>query len=79
MGPPASHYFLTLKLLNLPNSFEDSRVQFPSSYWLVNFSNLHRRIWKSGKPPLAAFQKSFVKIREMYQPVGRKRLKFTTE
>jgi hypothetical protein len=44
-----------------------------------NLSNLHRTLLKNGRQPLAAFQKSFVKIREMYKPIRRKRLKFKTE
>jgi hypothetical protein len=34
---------------------------------------------KSGLEPLAAFQKGFVKIREMFQPIGRKGSKFKRE
>jgi hypothetical protein len=52
--------------LNLQNSFEDRRVQFLLSYWLMNSSDLHRTLLKNGRQRLADFQKSFVKIREMY-------------
>jgi hypothetical protein len=41
--------------------------------------DLHRTLLKSGGQLLAAFQKIFAKIWEMYQPIGRKRLKFKTE
>ncbi len=57
----------------------DIRVQFPSSYWLINFSNFYGTLFKSGSQPLAAFQKSSVKIQEIYQPTVRKRLKFKIE
>jgi hypothetical protein len=35
------------------------------------FSDLHRTQLKSGLKPLASFQKGFVKIREIFQPIGR--------
>jgi hypothetical protein len=55
---------------------EDRRVLLPSSYWLIHFSDFHKIVLKSGRQLLAAFQKSFAKIREMYQPIGRKGFKF---
>ncbi len=39
-------------------------------------SDLHRTFLESGLKPLAAFQKGFVKIWEMFQPIGRKGSKF---
>jgi hypothetical protein len=33
-------------LLNLPNLSGDSRMQFPSSYWLIHFSDLHGTLFK---------------------------------
>jgi hypothetical protein len=65
--------------LNLQNSFEDSKEQFPFSYWLIYFSDLHRTLLKSGSQLLAAFQKSLVEIWEMYKPIGRKELNFKRE
>jgi hypothetical protein len=41
--------------------------------------DLHRTLLKNGKQLLAAFQKSFAKIREKYEPIGRESLKFKTE
>ncbi len=65
--------------MNLQNSFEDRRVLLPSSYWLIKFSNLHRTLLMGGRQLLVAFQNSFVKIREVYEPIGRQRFKFTAE
>jgi hypothetical protein len=73
-GLPAIHNFFLLCItpkLNLHISFEDIRVKFPSSYWLIYLSDLHRTPSKSGKQPLATFPKNFVMIWEMYQPIGR--------
>jgi hypothetical protein len=55
-----------------PKPFEDRNVQFPSSYMLIDFSDLHRTLLKCGRKQLAAFQKSFMKIREMWRPLGTK-------
>jgi hypothetical protein len=55
------------------------RVLLPSFYWLIHFSDLHRTLLKNVRQLLAAFQKGFVKIREMYQPIGRQGLKFKKE
>jgi hypothetical protein len=57
----------------LPNCFEDSRMQFPYSHYLsiLEFAQTFK---KSGRQLLAAFQESFVEIREMGQPIGRKQL-----
>jgi hypothetical protein len=46
---------------------------------MIHFSDLHITVLKSGRKLLATFQKSFAKIREMYQPIGRKGLKFIRE
>jgi hypothetical protein len=46
--------------LNLPNPFEDSRVQIPSYYWLIHFSDLRKTLLKIVRHPVAAFQKSVV-------------------
>jgi hypothetical protein len=40
---------------------------------------LHGTLLKSDRQLLGSFQKSFVKIWEMYQPIGRKGLKFKRE
>jgi hypothetical protein len=39
---------------------------------MKHFSDLHITLLKSGRKLLAAFQKSFAKNWEMYQPIGRK-------
>jgi hypothetical protein len=67
---------LTPKSFYLQNSFEDRRVRFASSYCLILFSDLHRTPLKSGLKPFASFQKGFVKIKEIFQLIGRERLKF---
>jgi hypothetical protein len=59
--------------------FEDRRVLLPSSYWLTNFKNLHKTLLKGGRQLLVAFQNGLVKIREVYESIGIKRFKFTTE
>jgi hypothetical protein len=43
------------------------------------FSDLHRTLFKSSLKPLASFQKGFIKIPELFQPKGRKGLKFKRE
>jgi hypothetical protein len=43
------------------------------------FWDLHRTLLKSGLEPLASFQEDFVKMWEMFQPIGRKILKFKRE
>jgi hypothetical protein len=43
------------------------------------FSDLHRTLLKSGLKPLISFKKGFVKIWEMFQPIGREVLKFKRE
>jgi hypothetical protein len=77
-GLPAIQYFvnspfniflsekvrLKPKPLNLLNSFEDSKVQLTSSYWLIHFSGLHRALLKSRRLLHAAFKESSVKIWE---------------
>jgi hypothetical protein len=40
---------------------------------------LHITLLKSGRQLLAAFEKRFAKIEEIYKPTGRKRLKFIRE
>jgi hypothetical protein len=40
------------------------------------FLGFHITLLKSSRQLLAAFQKGLAKIREMYQPIGRKELKF---
>jgi hypothetical protein len=37
------------------------------------YSDLHRALLKSELQPFAVFKKYFLKIREMSQPIGRKR------
>jgi hypothetical protein len=54
-------------------------VGFPSSYWLMLFSDLHRTLLKSDLKLLASFQKGFLKIRKMFQPIGREGLQFKRE
>jgi hypothetical protein len=44
-----------------------------------NISDLHRTFLKSDRQQLAAFQKSFVKIQQMKQPIGRRGLKLKRE
>jgi hypothetical protein len=43
---------------------------------LVGFA---QNSFKNSRRLLVAFQKSFATIREKYEPIGRKRLKFKTE
>jgi hypothetical protein len=47
-------------LFNLKNTFEDRRVQFPSFYWFMYFSDLHITLLKSDRQLLGTFPKSFV-------------------
>jgi hypothetical protein len=46
---------------------------------LINFSDLHRTPLKSSRQKLRALQNSFAKIQGMWQPIGRKGLKFKRE
>jgi hypothetical protein len=43
------------------------------------FWDLHRTLLKSNRQLLAAVQKSFVKIQEIYYPIGIRGLKFKRE
>jgi hypothetical protein len=43
------------------------------------FTDLHRTLLKSGLKLLASFQKGYVKIREMFQPIRIEGLKFKRE
>jgi hypothetical protein len=48
----------TKKFLKVLNHFKDGgRGQFPSSYWLVHFFDLHRTSFKSRRQPLVVFLK----------------------
>jgi hypothetical protein len=54
-------------------------VQLLSSYWSIDFLDVHGILLKRGKQPLAVLQKNSVQIREIYRPIGRKKLKSKRE
>ncbi len=49
-------------LLNLQASFEDSKSKFPSFFWLIHYSGLHRTLLEPGKVP--ATMKKGIKIQK---------------
>jgi hypothetical protein len=65
--------------LSQTTKMQGGKVLLLSSYWLILFSDLLITILKNGRQLLAAFQKSFVKIWEIYQPIERQELKFKRE
>jgi hypothetical protein len=44
------------KLLNLQKAFQNRRDQILCSYWITDFSDLHRELLKAGQGNLAGFE-----------------------